>query len=121
MRSFMALRISLDGNQYPIQFEPKQLVEFERDTLDHVDKELKNHLVSSYGPCYFEDQESRLGIVASLLSRALSDQDSRGVEKYVLWIATRFPEISGINISQDTYEFVNDTFSMVRPEGDSLH
>ncbi|NVJ92730.1 MAG: hypothetical protein HWE34_13800 [Methylocystaceae bacterium] len=121
MQSDLSFYIALDGAPYPVRFDPEVLDEFSRDHADSMDLELRKFSDAWFGPTFFLDRENRLGVIAQLIRDAMKEENGVMVAKYVLWMAARYPEISGILIEQDTYEFMADAFDDFAPLGNSIH
>lgn len=113
--------IAVDGNPYPVKFDPVVLDEFERDYADDLELELRKLSDFHFGPTFFLERENRLGIIAPLLKQAVSKHDGIAVAKYVLWLVARYPEITGIRIHEDTYEFLADDLTANHPPKNALH
>lgn len=121
MHSDLSFYISMDNNPYPVRFDPEVLDEFQRDHADTMDLELRKFSDIWFGPTFFLDRENRLSVIAELIRNAMCDNDGILVAKYVLWMAARYPEISGIRIEDNTYEFMADGFDELMPMGQQLH
>jgi len=113
--------IAVNGAPYPVQFEAEVLDEFQREYVEDMDLQLRQHSDEMFGPTFFLNHQNRLSVVAQLIRDALAEENGVDVAKYVLWMATRYPEISGIRISEDTYEFTANIFDETTPEGCSIH
>lgn len=121
MHSDLSFHIAFEGTPYPVQFEASVLDEFQRDHVASMDHKLRRFADEQFGPTFFLDHQNRLGIIAQLLRDALHEENGVLVAKYVLWLAAHYPEISGIRINEDTYEFTADIFDETTPEGCSIH
>ncbi|WP_135076983.1 hypothetical protein [Terasakiella sp. SH-1] len=121
MYSDLSFMIAMNGAPYPVQFEADVLEEFAREHADTIDGEVRKFSDKWFGPTHFLDHQNRLGVVAQLIRDAIAEENGTSVAKYVLWMAARYPEISGIRIDQDTYEFTASIFDETTPEGCSVH
>ncbi|WP_126465257.1 hypothetical protein [Candidatus Terasakiella magnetica] len=121
MHSDLSFMIAMDGSPYPVRFEADVLDEFEKEHAETMDLELRKFSDQWFGPTHFLDHFNRLGVVAQLIRDAVKDENGVLVAKYVLWMAARYPEISGIRIQEDTYEFTANIFDETTPEGCSIH
>lgn len=108
MNKEVSFHINLDGTPYPVRFEPEVLIEFQREYADQLDGELREVSDKWFGPTFFTERYNRLGVVAQLIRDAMRANDGVLVAKYALWMTARFPEIAGISINEDTYEFMAD-------------
>ncbi|MDV7340102.1 hypothetical protein RYZ26_10895 [Terasakiella sp. A23] len=121
MQTDLSFFIAMDGAPYPVRFDPTVLDEFERDHADNMDLELRKFSDAWFGPTFFLERENRLGVIAQLIRDAMRDEDGVLVAKYVLWMVARYPEISGIRIHEDTYEFMADAFDDFDCTSQSIH
>lgn len=121
MQPDLSFYIAMDGSPYPVRFEPEVLDEFQREHVQTMDHELTKFATQWFGPAFSLDHESRLGVVAQLIRDAVKDENGILVAKYVLWMASRYPEISGIRIQEDTYEFMAAAFDEIAFENQSIH
>jgi hypothetical protein len=121
MHPDLSFLIAMDGNPYPVRFDPSVLDEFQRDHVDTMDLELRKFSDEWFGPSFFLDRENRLGVIAPLIRDALEENNGILVAKYVLWLAARYPEITGIRIQQDTYEFMAELFDDSFSESHMIH
>lgn len=121
MQSDLSFFINMDGNPYPVRFDPSVLDEFQRDHAEAMDLELRKFSDAWFGPTFFLDRDNRLGVIAQLIRDAMENENGVLVAKYALWMAARFPEISGILIEQDTYEFMADAFDDFASIGHVIH
>lgn len=121
MNSDLSFLIALDGAPYPVQFEAEVLDEFQRDHVASMDLQLRQFADEQFGPTFYLDHQNRLGIVAQLIRDAMKEENGILIAKYVLWMASHYPEISGIRIHEDTYEFTANIFDETVPEGCSVH
>ena len=87
-----------------------RLIEFQREYAEQLDCELREVSDKWFGPSFFSERNNRLGVVAQLIRDAMRANDGVLVAKYALWMTARFPEIAGISINEDTYEFMADDF-----------
>ena len=60
---------------------------------------------SVLGPGKHLDMHNRLGVLVPLLYDAIQERDDARVALYVLWMASRFPEIHGIECTNGICEF----------------
>jgi hypothetical protein len=121
MFSNLSFDIAKDGSPYPVRFESTVLDEFERDHLNHMDLELRKFSDQTFGPTFFLDHQNRLSVIAELIRDALESKNGILLAKYALWMASHYPEISGIRIENDTYEFTAGIYDETAPEGCSIH
>lgn len=121
MQPDLSFYIAMNGSPYPVSFEADVLDEFQREHAESMDMELSKFAKEWFGPAFFHDHESRLGVVAQLIRDAVKEENGILVAKYVLWMAARYPEISGIRIQEDTYEFVAAAFDEIQFENQSIH
>ncbi len=121
MQSNLSFLIAMNGAPYPVCFEAEVLDEFQREYAEDIDLELRQYSDRCFGPTFFLEPQNRLGVVAQLIRDSLEEKNGVQVAKYVLWMATRFPEISGIRIDADTYEFTAGLFDETTPEGCMIH
>lgn len=121
MQSDLSFLIAMDGNPYPVRFDPQVLDEFEREHVDAMDLELRKFSDAWFGPTFFLERDNRLGVIAQLIRDAMKDEDGILIAKYVLWMVARYPEISGIRIQEDTYEFMADALDDYASIGHVIH
>jgi len=121
MQSDLSFLIAMDGAPYPVRFDPTVLDEFQRDHVDTMDLELRKFSDEWFGPTFFLERDNRLGVIAPLIRDALEEDNGILVAKYVLWLAARYPEITGIRIHEDTYEFIADILDNNSSEGKIIH
>lgn len=121
MQSDLSFLIAMNGDPYPVRFEAEVLDEFQRDHAEAMDLELRKFSDAWFGPTFFLDRENRLGVIAQLIRDAMKDENGVLVAKYVLWMVARYPEISGIRIHEDTYEFMADAFDDFASIGHVIH
>lgn len=121
MNSDLSFVIALDGAPYPVQFQAEVLDEFQRDHVVNMDLQLRKFADEQFGPTFYLDHQNRLCIVAQLIRDAMREQNGILIAKYALWMASHYPEISGIRIHEDTYEFTAKVFDEITPDSYSVH
>jgi len=121
MQPDLSFLIAMDGAPYPVRFDPTVLDEFQRDHVESMDLELRKFSDEWFGPTFFLERDNRLGVIAPLIRDALEENNGVLIAKYVLWLASRYPEITGIRIQEDTYEFMAELFDENSSEGHIIH
>lgn len=104
----ISFHIALDGEDYPVQFDETVLSEFEQKYVSLMDREVRRLSDASFGPTFYLTRNNQLGVIAPMLYQAINEGDGVQVAKCVLWLKSRFPEIAGMCIAKDTYEFVTN-------------
>ena len=113
--------IAMNGSPYPVRFDSGVLNEFQRDHLAMMEIELEKFSNSVFGPTFFGTPCNRLNVIAELLKDALENKNNILVAKYALWMVARYPEISGIKIDADRYEFTSDYYNLASYGEPSIH
>ena len=98
--------IEQDGSEIPVVYTDAALEEFEKTGAPHMDQQIKLLSDTHYGQSFYLKRTNRLGIIASLIFDAVGSRDQKRIVLCVLWLATRFPEVSGVEIENNSVQFL---------------
>ncbi len=100
--------IELAGEQLPINYSDEALQSFTQKAAGVMDREIRTISDDSYGPEFYLKRSNRLGILAPIIYNAITLQDQNRVLLCVLWLATHFPEISGVEVEEGIVQYVQE-------------
>jgi hypothetical protein len=88
-----------DGSEIPVVYTDEALADFKATKSEIMDREIDKVRDTTFGADSELDlDDGRLGIVAHIMGDALEANDNRRLGQCVLWIATRHPHITSLNI-----------------------
>jgi len=100
--------IEMEGEQLPISYSDEALESFSRKAAGVMDREIRTISDDRFGPDYYLKRTNRLGILAPLIYNAIARQDDHRVLLCVLWLATHFPEITGLEVEEGIIQYVQE-------------
>ncbi len=101
----ITFEIFRDGTEIPVIYTEEVLADFRANKIDSVDRQLASLCAKAYedGPAASDD--ARLGVIGPLIREGLDDANNGQVAQCILWLAVRHPEITGLDILLDRYQF----------------
>lgn len=100
--------IEMQGQELPVNYNDEALESFEKKAADAMDREIRHISDIRYGKDHYLTRSNRLGVLAPLLYNAITDQDGDKIMLCVLWLATKFPEIRGIEMDEGLIQYIQE-------------
>ncbi len=95
-----------DGTEIPVVYTEDALADFKATKTELMDREIDKVWNATFGAASELDRDQgRLGIAAHLINDALEAKDNQRLDQCVLWIAARYPHITGLNILLGQFYF----------------
>ncbi|MCW9033703.1 MAG: hypothetical protein OQJ97_05735 [Rhodospirillales bacterium] len=100
--------IEMEGEQHPISYSDEALDSFTQKAAGVMDREIRTISDDRFGPEFYLKRSNRLGVLAPLIYNAIAQQDNNRVLLCVLWLATHFPEITGLEVDEGVIQYVQE-------------
>ncbi len=100
----ITFEIFRDGTEIPVIYTEEVLDDFRDNKIDLVDRQLASLCSGAYEDGMAAD-DARLGVIGPLIREGLDAANNSQVAQCILWLAVRHPEITGLDILLDRYQF----------------
>ncbi|HEC14587.1 MAG TPA: hypothetical protein ENI72_02405 [Rhodospirillales bacterium] len=101
----ITFEIFRDGTEIPVIYTEEVLNDFRANKIDLIDRQLTSLCNKAYEDAVADGDDARLGVIGPLIREGLDDANNSQVAQCILWLAVRHPEITGLDILLDHYQF----------------